>query len=200
MQARGGCRASLLRATGSQCQTCERSITIPSVGVLFPLVTSSPDHARAPDGRSPGSMSLVLVLDGRAKSRQFMTGLAREAGHRAIAAADAALAADLVREHAADLWLIAANADDPDTAALQRWVSDASIRPRPTVLLYDADGPCGPIELALGLTRQIQHTVTDDIAARAEREARAARNARRWNASSPTRCVPSRPPTPNASS
>ena len=73
-------------------------------------------------------MSLLLVLDGRAQSRQFMTGLARQAGHRAIAAADAALAADLVREHASDLWLIAANADDPDTAALQKWLRDASIR------------------------------------------------------------------------
>ena len=107
-------------------------------------------------------MSLVLVLDGRAKSRQSMTGLVREAGHRAIAAADAGLAGDLVREHAADLWLIAANVDDPNAAELQRWLGEAAIRPRPTVLLYDASGPHEPIELALGLSRRLRRGADDD--------------------------------------
>ncbi len=117
-------------------------------------------------------MSLVLVLDGRAKSRQSMTGLVREAGHHAIAAADAGLAGDLVREHAGDLWLIAANADDPSTTELQRWLGEAAIRPRPAVLLYDASGPREPIELALGLTRQLRRATGNDALRQARDEKR----------------------------
>ncbi len=117
-------------------------------------------------------MSLVLVLDGRAKSRQSMTGLVRDAGHRAIAAADASLAGELVREHAADLRLIAANADDPSTAELLRWLGEAAIRPRPTLLLYDASGPREPIELGLGLTRQLHRATGDDVLTRTREEKR----------------------------
>ena len=117
-------------------------------------------------------MSLVLVLDGRAKSRQSMAGLVREAGHRVVAAADAVLAGDLLREHAAEVWLIAANADDPNTAELQRWLGEAAVRPRPTMLLYDASGPREPIERALGLTRELRHGAGDDAVRRARQETR----------------------------
>jgi signal transduction histidine kinase len=121
-------------------------------------------------------MNLVLVLDGRAKTRQITTRLVREAGHRAVAAADAALAADLVLEHASEIRLIAANADDPNAAELQRWVEEAGPRPRPTMLLYDASGPTQPLEVALGLTRtgpierELANTLRALQTAEAERE------------------------------
>ena len=121
-------------------------------------------------------MNLVLVLDGRAKTRQITTRLVREAGHRAVAAADAALAADLVLEHASEIRLIAANADDPDAAELQRWIEEAGPRPRPTMLLYDASGPTQPLEVALGLTRtgpierELANTLRPLQTAEAERE------------------------------
>ena len=121
-------------------------------------------------------MNLVLVLDGRAKTRQVITRLVHEAGHRAIAAADAALAADLVLEHADELRLIAASADDPGAAELQRWIEQAGFRPRPTMLLYDASGSTEPLQLALGLTqtspieRERANTLRALQTAEAERE------------------------------
>jgi signal transduction histidine kinase len=123
-------------------------------------------------------MSLVLVLDGRAKSRQVTTGLVRDAGHRAISVADAALAADLVLEHASELRLIAANADDPTTAALQRWLTEAPVRPRPALLLYDPSAPAETLQLTLGalparrsgLERELANTLRALQTAEAERE------------------------------
>ncbi len=121
-------------------------------------------------------MSLVLVLDGRAKSRLLTTRLVRDAGHRAIAVADAALAADLVQEHGADLRLIAANVDDPGAAELQRWLTDAPIRPRPTVVLYDPSAPADALALTLGATgaRRLEHELANTLralkTAEAERE------------------------------
>ena len=95
-------------------------------------------------------MSLVLVLDGRAKSRLLTTRLVREAGHRVIAVADAALATDLVLEHGSSLRLIAANIDDPGSAALQRWLSKVASHPRPALVLYDPSAPAEALRVTLG--------------------------------------------------
>jgi signal transduction histidine kinase len=121
-------------------------------------------------------MSIVLVLDGRAKSRQVTTRLVREAGHRAIAVADAALATDLVLEHGSELRLIAANADDPTTAELQRWLSRAPVTPRPALLLYDPSAPADTLPQTLGapsrgaLERELADTLRALKTAEAERE------------------------------
>jgi hypothetical protein len=138
-------------------------------------------------------MSLVLVLDARAKSRQSMAGLVCEAGHRAIAAADAILSGDLVREHAAELWLIAANADDPNTGELQRWLDEAAIRPRPTVLLYDASGPSEPSSRWVWPARVAPRPAATPSPGHGRRSATS-------NASSRTPCGRSRPPRRSASS
>jgi signal transduction histidine kinase len=121
-------------------------------------------------------MSLVLVLDGRAKSRVLTTRLVRAAGHDAIAAADAALAIDLVLEHRAALRLIAANVEDAGALELQRWLIDAPIRPRPALVFYDPDAPAETLRLTLGaisnrrLEDELANTLRALKTAEAERE------------------------------
>jgi signal transduction histidine kinase len=121
-------------------------------------------------------MSLVLVLDRRARSRLLTTRLVREAGHRVIAVADAALATDLVLEHGSSLRLIAASIDDPGSAALQRWLSKVASQSRPTLVLYDPSAPAEALRVTLGaagvrgLERECADTLRALKTAEAERE------------------------------
>lgn len=96
-------------------------------------------------------MNLVLVLDGRAKSRQAMTRLVRDAGHQPIAVADGAVAAELVREHGSELRLIAASVAESGIHGLQRELCELPARPRPLLVLYDPDAPSDAVEPLLGL-------------------------------------------------